>query len=748
MRDPNPRPTGASTPDVALDAPARLAALAATGLLEDGAASEVLDRLARVVTRVLGVPVALVSLVGAERQWWPGLAGLTGPAAARRAAPLAHSFCQHVVAGRAPFVVPDATQHPFVEAAPAFDALGVRAYVGVPLVTAAGATLGALCAIARAPRAWTPDDVDTLRDLAAAAVSELELRAALAGARESEARYRTLLRHYPHGAVFLVDHDLRFLVADGMALRAHGFDPAAMIGRALREVVSPESADRLEPHYRAALAGRTDAFAVTHDGRVFDGEAVPVRDADGRVVAGMVLTRDVTAHRQQAAALEAAVAAARESEARLRMALEVAGARVWERDLATDRVHHGALAWTRAGAPDPAAARTGYADFLAAVHPEDRARVAQANADAVARVGDLAVEYRIGGPGGGMRWNSTVGRVLADGTGAAARMVGVTLDVTERVTLEAQLRQSQKMEAVGQLAGGIAHDFNNLLTVISGNLEFLREDLGALGVAGRPVVQDVEEIAQATERARTLVRQLLLFSRQQPVRPQIVAVDEVVRHAEKLLRRVIGEEIVLSTALDAGPRRVQADPSQLEQLLMNLAVNARDAMLTPRHGHPGTGGTLEIATDPVTLSAAAARAWSGVAPGRWVRLQVRDTGHGMDAETQAHAFEPFYTTKEVGVGRGSVCRRCSGSSGRRAAHSTSRVRRGGAPPSRSCCPRSPPPTSTRRRQRRPCRPPAPRRAAGAPCSWSRTRRPCGWRRVGCWSGGGTRCSRPGTASMP
>jgi CheY-like chemotaxis protein len=208
------------------------------------------------------------------------------------------------------------------------------------------------------------------------------------------------------------------------------------------------------------------------------------------------------------------------------------------------------------------------------------------------------------------------------------------------------------MEAVGQLAGGVAHDFNNLLTIITGNLEFLRADLPEWLAPDHPARQDATEIAQATDRARTLVQQLLTFSRKQPVHPRRLDLGELVRGTEKLLRRVIGEEITLGVRVAHADARVEADPGQLEQVLMNLAVNARDAMLTPRHGHDGRGGTLTLAVDLVTLAAPESRGWDGAAPGRWVRLRVRDTGHGMDAATQARAFEPFFTTKDVGAGTG------------------------------------------------------------------------------------------------
>jgi len=237
----------------------------------------------------------------------------------------------------------------------------------------------------------------------------------------------------------------------------------------------------------------------------------------------------------------------------------------------------------------------------------------------------------------------------ADGT--TTGFVGMVEDTTERQALEAQLRQAQKMEAVGQLAGGIAHDFNNLLTVITGHLDFARQDLAPLVPPGHSVREDLAEISQAAERARALVRQLLAFSRKQVVAPQEVELSQVVRGAEQLLRRVLGDEIVLGTTLSAAPTVVRADAVQLEQVLVNLALNARDAMLTPAHGHPGTGGTLTIETDVLAVADGDAGA-RALPAGEYVRLTLRDTGHGMDDATRARLFEPFFTTKPVGAGTG------------------------------------------------------------------------------------------------
>jgi len=224
--------------------------------------------------------------------------------------------------------------------------------------------------------------------------------------------------------------------------------------------------------------------------------------------------------------------------------------------------------------------------------------------------------------------------------GRLTGILGIGRDVTERLGLEQQLRQAQKMEAVGRLAGGIAHDFNNILTAITGHADLLLEDLGHHD----PRRADVDEIRRSAERAAGLTRQLLAFSRQQVLQPKVVDLNALVLDMDKLLRRLIGEDVELATVLYPTLGRVTADPGQLEQVIVNLAVNARDAM--PQ------GGKLTLETRNIDLDSSYTLEHSLVKPGPYVQLTVSDSGIGMDEETQAHAFEPFFTTKPRGQGTG------------------------------------------------------------------------------------------------
>jgi PAS domain S-box-containing protein len=272
------------------------------------------------------------------------------------------------------------------------------------------------------------------------------------------------------------------------------------------------------------------------------------------------------------------------------------------------------------------------------VHPEDIPTV-EAAEQASQRGERFQAEYRVIRKDGRLIWVSDTA-VVVEGSDAHPLMEGIIVDITERKQLETQLQQARRMEAIGRLAGGIAHDFNNLLTIIKGYTEL---------ALNRPKISpelqtDVERIEDASERASTLVRQLLAFSRRQVLQPKLMDLNSIVLGLDKLLRRLMDEGIRMNTVPGKDIGTIKADPGQMEQVIMNLVVNARDAM--------PSGGRLTVETTNVDLDAAYASDHATVKPGRYVMLAVSDTGIGMSPETVAHIFEPFYTTKESGRGTG------------------------------------------------------------------------------------------------
>jgi two-component system, cell cycle sensor histidine kinase and response regulator CckA len=278
---------------------------------------------------------------------------------------------------------------------------------------------------------------------------------------------------------------------------------------------------------------------------------------------------------------------------------------------------------------------------LEQVHPDDRAKVEEAGREALGGGVGRNIEYRMRHKNGTWRLMESTASTIQNAVGKVETLIIVNRDITERRHLEEQFRQSQKMEAVGRLSGGIAHDFNNLLGVIIGYAEFLQERLDSTN----PLRASADEILMAGKRAASLTRQLLAFSRQQVLDPKVLDMNSVVPDMEKLLRRLIGEDIELTTALVPDLGKVKADQGQLEQVIMNLAVNARDAM--------PTGGRLLLKVENTIMDEEFVRRYPyPVQLGPYVLLTVTDTGCGMDAETKARAFEPFFTTKEKGKGTG------------------------------------------------------------------------------------------------
>ncbi|MBA2735051.1 MAG: PAS domain S-box protein, partial [Acidobacteria bacterium] len=278
--------------------------------------------------------------------------------------------------------------------------------------------------------------------------------------------------------------------------------------------------------------------------------------------------------------------------------------------------------------------------WVSLLHEEDRERVLSATEAGMHQGLETEIEYRIVGRDGTIHWIHDSGRFVSDEQGNRITWQGVMVVITKTKELEEQLRQSQKLESIGRLSGGIAHDFNNMLTAINGYSDLTLRRLGA----GDPLRHNIEEIMKAGERSAALTRQLLAFSRQQLLQPVVLYLNGIITETMKMLQRLIGEDIELITVLNPDAAPVEVDPSQLTQVIMNLAVNARDAM--PQ------GGKLTIETANVFLDPNYVSQHVGVLPGAYVMLSVSDNGTGMSAKTQQHIFEPFFTTKEVGKGTG------------------------------------------------------------------------------------------------
>jgi PAS domain S-box-containing protein len=331
----------------------------------------------------------------------------------------------------------------------------------------------------------------------------------------------------------------------------------------------------------------------------------------------------------------------RESEERLALAVEATQLGTFDFYPQTGKLIWSKFARQHYGVSSETAVT--YDTFLRGLHPADRDRVTQTLQDALRyeNGGEYGQEYRTMGIDDGQeRWLSSRGRVFFDGQSQAVRVVGVIQNITDRKRLEQQLVQSQKLESVGRLAGSIAHDFNNLLTIINGYAHLVLAEMGP-----QDALRDsMEELSKAAMQAAALTRQLVSFSRKQVAEPKTIVVNDFVKDYEKMLRRLLGETIEVVLSLDPLAGAFRADPGQIGQVLMNLAVNAKDAM--------PSGGKLVIETSNQVVDDSFARANLYVSPGQYVVLTVTDSGTGMSAEVKSHLFEPFYTTKEPGKGTG------------------------------------------------------------------------------------------------
>lgn len=466
--------------------------------------------------------------------------------------------------------------------------------------------------------------------------AEKEQRGSLREARAAEVKFRGLLESAPD-AIVIVDRERRIVLVNRQAEKLFGYEREELLGETVEKLVPGPLRNRHVEHYASFYSNpltRSMGEGLDLVAQRKDGSHIPVEislsplETEGGVLVSSII-RDISERRQAEKALQ-------ESEERYRQLVEVSPEAIV--------VHsEGKILFAnRAGVEIHGAKNIeeivgkSVLDFQA---PEARARIKERLKKVYEEGAQVPpIEVQLRGLDGKVRdVESTVGRIIFDGKVAG---MSVVRDITERKQLEAQLMQAQKMEAVGQLAGGVAHDFNNLLMLIGGYSELLLNQLREKD----PLRANVEEIYKATERATSLTQQLLAFSRKQVMIPKVLDLNDVVADTERMLRRLIGEDIELVTELAQDLGRVRADPGQMDQVIMNLAVNSRDAM--PQ------GGKLIIETANTELGKAYSVQHQPVEPGSYVMLAVTDTGSGMSEETLARIFEPFYTTKEKGRGTG------------------------------------------------------------------------------------------------
>ena len=418
----------------------------------------------------------------------------------------------------------------------------------------------------------------------------------------------------------------------------------ALVGKKLDEILGRKDSDLFSPESAAEIVARDQE--ILHSGvvntyeeeisrgvqtRTFLTTKGPLRDAQGQISGIVGNSLDITERYR-------AIEALAESEERFRTIFD--GSPIGMAVISTDGNIVSSNSACREMLKVAEEDLVGVGIFDELTHPDDRAGDAQRFQQLVR--GEIEYDRRE------KRYILRDGRrvfadlhlfLVRDKKGAARYLIGIAVDITERKTLETQLRQAQRMETIGRLAGGVAHDFNNLLMVIKGYCDLLIER----GPAGDGMPQ-LERISRAADQAASLTQQLLAFSRKQVMQPKVFNLNTLVWNAEQMLSRLISENVEMVTVTARNLGTIKADPGQIEQVILNLVINARDAM--------PNGGTLTLETANIELDQSYAQGHLGAVPGSYIMLAVTDNGLGMDEETQAHIFEPFFTTKELGKGTG------------------------------------------------------------------------------------------------
>ena len=454
--------------------------------------------------------------------------------------------------------------------------------------------------------------------------------------RESEARLRAFMANSPVGMT-IKDLDGRFVMVNREVELAFARPAAELIGHRMLDLVASDGARTIDAMDRQVLetgmAVAGEVSGLDRPGPRWTYEVkFPIDDDAGRMIAIGGISVDLTELKKTERAL-------RKSEARLRQAQQQARLAYWNWRFDAEEYQWAPGSGLILGLPDEALPKA-EADYYATIHPDDRERMSRLYDDVKAGLEHYTAEFRILRPDGTVRWMREIGEVEHDAGGRRISVAGTIQDITGQRAIEEQLQQAQKMEAVGQLTGGIAHDFNNLLAIILGNLELLRAALSQ-DLEAR---ERIDTAIRATLRGSDLTHRLLAFARQQPLAPKATQIDDLIRSMRDLLLRPLGPTIDVEFAMGEDLWPTQIDQAQLETSLLNLVINARDAM--------PDGGKLTVATANIAVGLEEANQIEGLVPGDYVVISVSDTGGGMTDEVRTRAFDPFFTTKGVGKGTG------------------------------------------------------------------------------------------------
>ena len=519
----------------------------------------------------------------------------------------------------------------------------VHAFLATPIASPAH-VYGWICLVGNEGRTFTETDEQLVMALSAQVGRICELEHEILERKQAESALRQerdrAQRYLDTSEVVLLALDLdgRITLINRKGCDLLGWTERELLGRDFLETCLPaRTRVVLREKFHSVVGGDLSVIEVlvlTRSGeeRLVEWRNTLLKDDAGNVTGTFSSGTDITERHR-------AVEALTTTEERMRFALQSADVGIWDMDYTTGVLQWSEILETQYGLQPGTFAGT-FEAFVERVHPDDRESVLGALGNAITSGADFSIQHRSVWPDGTVRWLNGAGRIYLGEDGSPVRGVGISLDVTERRLLEEQYQQAQKMEAVGQLAAGVAHDFNNLLTAILGYCELLLADLDP----NDPRQPDIAEIEKAGARAAGLTRQLLAFSRKQIIEPTLLDLNAIVDDMRAMLGRLIGEDVKVVLALGPELACVKADRGQVEQIVMNLAVNARDAM--PR------GGTLTIETATVDVDEPNEKTRLSVTPGPYVVLTVTDTGTGIAPEVRARLFEPFFTTKEPGTGTG------------------------------------------------------------------------------------------------